>query len=75
MVPLALDEPVPLVEVEPGDDVLMVVVVVVVLTVVLPGTHWPPDKISPSLLEHVLHPTPPSLKLKGNEPTGQAATH
>lgn len=53
--------PVPTVEVEPEPEVLIVVVVVVVVTVVLPGTHLPPDRMSPSLLEQVMQPTPPSL--------------
>lgn len=68
-------EPVPIVEVEPVPLALMVVVVVVVVTVVFPLTHFPPERISPSLLEQLLQPTPPSLKVKEKVPGGQAETH
>ena len=53
---------------------MIVVVVVVDELVTLPGTHLPLEKMSPNLLEQVLHPTPPSLKVKANDPTSQAET-
>lgn len=39
----------------------MVVVVVVVVVVLDPATHFPLTRMSPSLLEQLLQPTPPSL--------------
>jgi hypothetical protein len=38
--------------------------VVVVEVVMDPCTHFPLTRINPNLLEQVLHPTPPSLKVK-----------
>lgn len=38
-----------------------VVLVVTVLVVTVPGTHFPPARTNPSLLEQVLQATPPSL--------------
>jgi hypothetical protein len=38
--------------------------VVVVEVVMDPFTHFPLTRINPNLLEQVLHPTPPSLKVK-----------
>jgi len=59
----------------PAGLVVTVVVVVDVVVVVFPGTHFPPDKISPNLLEQVSQAIPLSLKVKGKVPAGQAATH
>lgn len=51
---------------------LMMVVVEEVLTE--PFTHLPLERIRPSLLEQVLQPTPPSLKVSAKEEASQEAT-
>ena len=79
VLPVAVVEVVPTVEVEPvavvDGLVVIVVVVVEVVTVVFPGTHFPPERIIPNLLEQLLQATPLSLYVKENVPGGQADTH
>lgn len=41
------------------------IVIVVEDVVMVPSTHCPFCRMSPNLLEQILQPTPPSLKVKG----------
>ena len=51
-----------------------VVVVVTVVVVVVAATHLPEASINPSLLEHVLQATPPSLYPNEYVPAGHPET-
>lgn len=50
------------------------VLVVTVVVEIVPGTHFPPERMNPSLLEQVLQATPPSLYAEEKVPAGQAGT-